>query len=373
MYQNMQNRPAQASAEGSPRRTVPITSLSPSRQAQASFAHASAQHDAQLPPPTASVGSRASAAAGGAVDYGDYGDEHLRACTLCEREFTKLFRRHHCRSCNRLVCGDCSPHFMRLPQFPDWGKVRVCIECTTTIQQQNTECKEEDLAENQKVNEHLKAALKKMLDDSESYKRMLLKLETVATGDPSALDRFAAATDQGAPEFALGALRERVRRRWTAQQSKLADQVGEAARLQQEEVWLKEHLREAEQKAASLRAEQEALEIQQRDLVLVHRDIDEWERQNMLLRRARDDARRDVRRLEEQKKAVEEELTERAQAHCCCRRSRGARAVASSAGDGVQRWVVSTGRREAQSPFLDQPPSRLEQCRRSLGSLFGRE
>ncbi|CAM9576291.1 unnamed protein product, partial [Choristocarpus tenellus] len=36
------------------------------------------------------------------------------SCLHCERPFTFYLRRHHCRMCGELVCGQCSPHRVRL-------------------------------------------------------------------------------------------------------------------------------------------------------------------------------------------------------------------------------------------------------------------
>eukprot|EP00911_Craspedida_sp_UC1_P000551 UC1_evm2s422 len=35
-------------------------------------------------------------------------DGDAKTCFLCQREFTLLFRRHHCRLCGRIVCDPCS-------------------------------------------------------------------------------------------------------------------------------------------------------------------------------------------------------------------------------------------------------------------------
>lgn len=46
-------------------------------------------------------------------------DEEVKECPLCERRFTLLFRRHHCRKCGRVVCGYCSDNYTKyLPNTP---------------------------------------------------------------------------------------------------------------------------------------------------------------------------------------------------------------------------------------------------------------
>ena len=35
-------------------------------------------------------------------------DEEVSVCPLCQKAFSLLFRRHHCRKCGRVVCGNCS-------------------------------------------------------------------------------------------------------------------------------------------------------------------------------------------------------------------------------------------------------------------------
>jgi hypothetical protein len=35
-------------------------------------------------------------------------DKDSKACTLCNTDFTVIRRRHHCRKCGTLCCGDCS-------------------------------------------------------------------------------------------------------------------------------------------------------------------------------------------------------------------------------------------------------------------------
>eukprot|EP00128_Syssomonas_multiformis_P014810 Colp12_sorted_trinity150504_noHs@23252 len=56
-------------------------------------------------------------------------DEHSENCQKCKGGFTMMNRRHHCRRCGLLVCGDCSLKKMALPQFQMPEPVRVCDDC----------------------------------------------------------------------------------------------------------------------------------------------------------------------------------------------------------------------------------------------------
>jgi hypothetical protein len=52
-------------------------------------------------------------------------DASRRACALCERRFSRLFRwRHHCRQCGRIVCDACSLY----RSAPFLGQ-RLCSDC----------------------------------------------------------------------------------------------------------------------------------------------------------------------------------------------------------------------------------------------------
>lgn len=43
-------------------------------------------------------------------------DSEVNECPICNRPFTWMFRRHHCRKCGRVVCNDCSPHRITIPR-----------------------------------------------------------------------------------------------------------------------------------------------------------------------------------------------------------------------------------------------------------------
>jgi len=54
-------------------------------------------------------------------------DSESSTCLLCLSEWTVRLRRHHCRVCYRLVCSNCSDHFVELDS--DGVSHRVCDEC----------------------------------------------------------------------------------------------------------------------------------------------------------------------------------------------------------------------------------------------------
>ncbi|KAH7066336.1 FYVE zinc finger-domain-containing protein [Paraphoma chrysanthemicola] len=43
-------------------------------------------------------------------------DAEVSQCPVCSRNFTFLYRKHHCRKCGRVVCATCSPHRITIPR-----------------------------------------------------------------------------------------------------------------------------------------------------------------------------------------------------------------------------------------------------------------
>ena len=43
-------------------------------------------------------------------------DSDATSCPICKKQFTWVFRRHHCRKCGRVVCDSCSPHRITIPR-----------------------------------------------------------------------------------------------------------------------------------------------------------------------------------------------------------------------------------------------------------------
>lgn len=59
-------------------------------------------------------------------------DSQSTNCSLCNANFTLLFRRHHCRNCGKLVCTNCSSKKYHLEHVSQ-GLVRVCDPCFDTL------------------------------------------------------------------------------------------------------------------------------------------------------------------------------------------------------------------------------------------------
>ncbi len=58
-------------------------------------------------------------------------DEAMEQCTRCKTEFGFFNRRHHCRKCGRIFCGDCSAKTRVVGSYP--GTVRVCDSCAENL------------------------------------------------------------------------------------------------------------------------------------------------------------------------------------------------------------------------------------------------
>lgn len=43
-------------------------------------------------------------------------DADVSQCPVCGKNFTFLYRKHHCRKCGRVVCAQCSPHRITIPR-----------------------------------------------------------------------------------------------------------------------------------------------------------------------------------------------------------------------------------------------------------------
>ncbi|CAL4058732.1 unnamed protein product, partial [Meganyctiphanes norvegica] len=54
-------------------------------------------------------------------------------CHRCRSQFTMIRRKHHCRACGQVFCGDCSSKSSTIPKFGIERDVRVCESCYEDI------------------------------------------------------------------------------------------------------------------------------------------------------------------------------------------------------------------------------------------------
>ena len=59
-------------------------------------------------------------------------DEEASDCELCHTKFNFFVRKHHCRSCGKLVCGNCSNREQYVAAYG--RRVRVCTYCNKRIE-----------------------------------------------------------------------------------------------------------------------------------------------------------------------------------------------------------------------------------------------
>lgn len=60
-------------------------------------------------------------------------DHETNNCMSCDSLFTLIKRRHHCRSCGKIFCGDCCRHKAKL-LYLDNKEARVCRNCRLLIE-----------------------------------------------------------------------------------------------------------------------------------------------------------------------------------------------------------------------------------------------
>ncbi|XP_066588091.1 hepatocyte growth factor-regulated tyrosine kinase substrate [Prorops nasuta] len=66
-------------------------------------------------------------------------------CHRCRVTFTVVLRKHHCRACGQVFCGQCSNKTTALPKFGIEKEVRVCEACYEQVNKPATHSKETDL------------------------------------------------------------------------------------------------------------------------------------------------------------------------------------------------------------------------------------
>ncbi|KAJ1981272.1 Mitochondrial distribution and morphology protein 12, partial [Dimargaris xerosporica] len=60
-------------------------------------------------------------------------DSLAKECFECQKPFSTLRRKHHCRNCGRIFCANCSSHFVDGSLIRQQGSVRVCDHCLHEI------------------------------------------------------------------------------------------------------------------------------------------------------------------------------------------------------------------------------------------------
>eukprot|EP01113_Clastostelium_recurvatum_P022630 TRINITY_DN2706_c2_g1_i1.p1 TRINITY_DN2706_c2_g1~~TRINITY_DN2706_c2_g1_i1.p1 ORF type:complete len:219 (+),score=27.75 TRINITY_DN2706_c2_g1_i1:77-733(+) len=56
-------------------------------------------------------------------------DEDVSVCSRCMEFFSTLNRRHHCRQCGHIFCGNCTQYRVAVPRLSYDTPVRVCKTC----------------------------------------------------------------------------------------------------------------------------------------------------------------------------------------------------------------------------------------------------
>lgn len=64
-------------------------------------------------------------------------DKDIETCMLCDRPFSLLKRRHHCRKCGRVVCRKCSEGRRYLENISDGKPLRTCDICEDSFCEPN--------------------------------------------------------------------------------------------------------------------------------------------------------------------------------------------------------------------------------------------
>lgn len=65
-------------------------------------------------------------------------DSSTTHCTECNSSFTTINRRHHCRNCGHIFCGDCTSKRAALKKLAYKKKVRVCDRCFINRERETT-------------------------------------------------------------------------------------------------------------------------------------------------------------------------------------------------------------------------------------------
>lgn len=67
------------------------------------------------------------------VLHGWVPDDEATQCMACKLKFTTIRRRHHCRKCGGIFCGNCSSKKFPLLEAGFSESVRVCDKCYAVL------------------------------------------------------------------------------------------------------------------------------------------------------------------------------------------------------------------------------------------------
>lgn len=231
-------------------------------------------------------------------------DHQVSHCPLCNTRFSRTFRKHHCRQCGRVVCETCSPQRLRLPKLPKEGKVRVCNPCVGALGERQAEGFEEDLAAYDESIATLRHADRKVYEDCEVFKRVLLELDAEASGNMGLVEEHFLDPETHLASF--DTLKERAQKQWAGL---LDARIQEKVRHQE----LLDRHQDSLQRVEQARGTEEELKVKKASLMeqvklvdIVEAERDELTRRQSELEQAIEEKRRRVRELETRRQARQE-------------------------------------------------------------------
>mmetsp|Transcript_61629 Transcript_61629/g.133428 ORF Transcript_61629/g.133428 Transcript_61629/m.133428 type:complete len:317 (+) Transcript_61629:46-996(+) len=284
-------------------------------------------------------------------------DSDALQCVRCSTAFNTIIRRHHCRQCRLVVCGNCSKTRRSLPEMPDAGKLRICDACEASFRERQAQCFEEDDAEKANIIAQLRKGLSEKTADFEAFKKILIEL---VDGEAP---RFLSPLEQSAGNpandaFPFDVLKDQLEKGWNELSGSLerhAEQR-ELEALQQEAIQRKDR---ADKDKRELNQLKRSLEKQLGEVRELERKRDELLQLENHLNAEVKNAGRRVQELES------ERIRQRRQpAHRSSLTDN--RRLSNQLNDPVV-YTVTPGYEDTYSSHRDRAPlqQRLEGCRRS--------
>ncbi|KAH8267432.1 hypothetical protein KR018_001929, partial [Drosophila ironensis] len=100
-----------------------------------------------------------------------------KVCTRCRVEFTFTNRKHHCRNCGQVFCGQCSAKQCTLPKYGIEKEVRVCDGCFKAIHKRSSSSKSASRADSDLPAEYLNSSLSQQVQTPAHKSEQELKEE----------------------------------------------------------------------------------------------------------------------------------------------------------------------------------------------------